>query len=700
MAQYLVKRLLIMLVTLFGICVVSFLLATIAPGDPAALKVAKGGRRQGNTLDELTIKKNREMYNLDLPRFVNPKPLTRRTTAEKALGELKSRREAERKDASAKLGSIGTAGLDVLIAALPAWVAEAKSAAQARTAALDALAAAPEADLPARLSELAKRWPENAPPLLVVDGKVPGPAARVQAWQRQRAGFVAKAEEPARLLLEALSVVVPKEQGGPAVDPAKAPLDEAAAAWAAWWQANAAGYGPDQAAAAARAWLDASDATAPVGTDSPPLAALLRVGTRAAPPLMDAMTSAPRGSPRERRAAYALAQVCKKPWDLWTSDEERAKFEKEWADKKAALDEQRQAHVEALAAWKKLREDPVAWEKAVADAAAKQQPPPDEPRGMSAEAHVREVAELGTQQAYVARAEAEEFGLHRYRWADWWYRAEEQYADFSAGRQAARTFSQTQFGRWIVRFVRFDFGESYKYKRPVKDLLLERLQPTLVLNGSSLALAFLIAVPIGIYSAVRRGTLRDRITTTTLFLLYSLPSFWAASMFIWLLTGKDKLPAFFFKSQEYDTLTDWGQLVDIAKHCVLPILALTYAEVAYTSRQMRTGMLDVIRQDYIRTARAKGLPERTVIWKHAVRNGLIPVLTLLGTTLSAAFTGSVIIETIFSIDGIGKLAFEAIDNRDYPVIMAELVIASFLTLAGYLISDLAYAVVDPRIEFR
>src|SRR5688572_30590904 len=111
-----------MLVTLFGICVVSFLLATIAPGDPAALKVAKGGRRQGSTLDELTIKKNREMYNLDLPRFLNRSPLTRRTTAEKALGDLKSRREAERKDAAAKLGSIGTAGLDVLVAALPSWV--------------------------------------------------------------------------------------------------------------------------------------------------------------------------------------------------------------------------------------------------------------------------------------------------------------------------------------------------------------------------------------------------------------------------------------------------------------------------------------------------------------------------------------------------------------------------------------------------
>lgn len=690
MARYLVKRLLIMLVTLFGICVISFLLATSAPGDPAALKVAKGGRRQGNTLDELTIKKNREMYNLDLPKFLNTAPLSRRTTTAKALAELKSRREAERKDTLAKLGSIGTAGLEVLLEAVPGWTTEAKAEAQRRAAALDALAAAPEAELPDRLADLAKRWPETAPPLQVVEGKVPGPADRVRAWLRQRAPFLAQAEQPARLLLEALSVIVPKDQGGPAVDPAKAPLDEAAAAWAAWWQANGGRYGAAEAAAAARAWLDAGEATAPVGTDSAPLAALQRVGTRAAPALMEAMTAAPNGSPRERRAAYALAQVCKKPWDLWTSSEERAKFAKDWADRRAALDEQKAAHEAEL----------VAWTAAVGSATQKGEPPPERPRGMGPEAHAREVAALGAEQAYVERTERQEFSLHRYRWADWWYRAEEQYADFSQGRQAARAFSQTQFGRWMLRFVRFDFGESYKYKRPVKDLLLERVQPTLVLNGTSLALAFLIAVPIGIFSAVRRGTLRDRVTTTTLFLLYSLPSFWAASMFIWLLTSKDGLPAFFFKSQDHDTLSNWGQLVDIAKHCVLPIIALTYAEVAYTSRQMRTGMLDVIRQDYIRTARAKGLPERTVIWKHAVRNGLIPVLTLLGTTLSAAFTGSVIIETIFSIDGIGKLAFEAIENRDYPLIMAELVIASFLTLAGYLISDITYAVVDPRIEFR
>jgi peptide/nickel transport system permease protein len=159
-------------------------------------------------------------------------------------------------------------------------------------------------------------------------------------------------------------------------------------------------------------------------------------------------------------------------------------------------------------------------------------------------------------------------------------------------------------------------------------------------------------------------------------------------------------PSHHFESLDAERLSTWDRLLDRAWHLVLPVITLTYAELAYVSRYMRTGLLDVIRQDYIRTARAKGLPEHVVILKHAVRNGLIPVLTLLGSHVPLMFVGSVIVEQIFSIDGLGRLAFDAVLQRDYPVIMANLVISGVLTLLGYLLSDVLYVLVDPRIELQ
>ena len=677
MWQYLLKRLLLMLVTLFGIALISFLVITLAPGDPAALKVAMGGRGQG-AISDLTIRKNRELYYLDRPRLLDLSPPTRRTSVEKYLRELDARTEFERQDARLLLESaIGTAGLDVLLEALPARAEEAARARVELDQRLEALAGADsDAARSAALTALAERYPPFAPRLALTDGRPPSAEARAAAWARQRAALVTEAEGPARRVLAVLTAVVPPEAGGPTL--AKdAPVAEAVQAWQAWWAARAADYAPARVAAAVDAWLASADpiaadvrgdvaaGVAPVGSGSPELDALRRVGQLAAPALMGALDDAGEGSPAEQRAAYALSIVCKKPWDLTTSPDERQTIVARWKNKRDALEAGKDDMHEA--------------------------------------AYRRELGKLGAEDEFLRREEAREFADHRARWDDWWYRAEEYYVDFPAHRQVVRALTQTQFGRWMSRLVRLDFGESYDQKRPVIDIILERLPKTLTLNAISLSLIYLIAVPLGIFSAVRKDTSADRVTTLGLFVLYSMPSFWVGSMMILAFTGEGSLlnlPSHHFQSLDADKLSWWGQRLDIARHIVLPVICLTYVELAYVSRQMRTGLLDVIRQDYVRTARAKGLSEKRVILKHALRNGLIPIVTLAAALLPVMFGGSVIIESIFTIDGLGKMAFDAINKRDYPIIMANLVIGAFLTLVGILLADLAYAVVDPRIEFR
>ncbi|MDD5067956.1 MAG: ABC transporter permease [bacterium] len=261
----------------------------------------------------------------------------------------------------------------------------------------------------------------------------------------------------------------------------------------------------------------------------------------------------------------------------------------------------------------------------------------------------------------------------------------------------------TQYLRWLKRLVTLDFGNSFQDQRPVIEKIKERLPITLQISIISVFLVYLISIPLGVYSAVKQYSLTDRIITVLLFILYSLPSFWIAILLIMFLGGGDYLnifPIYGLSSEGAESfgLVKWT--LDRIWHLVLPITCLTYGGLASLSRYMRAGMLEVIRQDYIRTARAKGLPEKVVIFKHALRNSLIPIITLLAYLLPAFFSGSVIIENIFSIPGMGKLAFESILARDYPTIMAIITISSFLTLAGILLSDLIYVLVDPRISFE
>jgi len=259
-----------------------------------------------------------------------------------------------------------------------------------------------------------------------------------------------------------------------------------------------------------------------------------------------------------------------------------------------------------------------------------------------------------------------------------------------------------QYGLWLKRIATLDFGESLKFKRPVWEVIAERIPVSLKLAFTALIIAYIISIPLGIFSATHQYSKTDRFMTTILFVLYSLPSFWVGTMLIVYLGGGDFLdifPVFGLSSISADKMTYWGRFWDAVWHLTLPIFCMTYASLAVLSRYMRTAMLEVIRQDYITTARAKGLKEKVVIYKHALRNSLIPIVTLLASLLPATIGGSIIIESIFSIPGMGKLAFEAILARDYPVIMAELTIVAFLTLLGILIADIMYSIVDPRIAY-
>ena len=215
-------------------------------------------------------------------------------------------------------------------------------------------------------------------------------------------------------------------------------------------------------------------------------------------------------------------------------------------------------------------------------------------------------------------------------------------------------------------------------------------------------LAYLISLPLGIWSAVKENTIADRIVTVILFMLYSLPSFFVGVVLLNFFTVGSPLklfPTAGFESIDTTQMTTLEYIKDVIWHIFLPIVCMTYGSLAALSRYARTGLLDVIRADFIRTARAKGLSESVVIVKHAARNGMIPILTLMATLLPVLIGGSVVIEVIFGIPGMGRLGFEAIMLRDYNVIMAILLIASLLTLIGMLISDLMYALVDPRITF-
>jgi peptide/nickel transport system permease protein len=259
-----------------------------------------------------------------------------------------------------------------------------------------------------------------------------------------------------------------------------------------------------------------------------------------------------------------------------------------------------------------------------------------------------------------------------------------------------------QYGEWLGRFVRLDFGDSFSQdRRPVFDKIVERLPITISINLLSIVAILATAIPIGIYSATHRGSLFDRITTILVFIGFAAPSFWLALLlmdFFGVRLGL--LPIAGLKSLDYDSLNFFGKVLDLGRHLLLPVFISTFGGLAGFSRYMRSNMLEVIRQDYILTARAKGLSEQDVIFRHALRNALLPVITILGLAVPGLIGGSVIFETIFAIPGMGKLFYDGVMMRDYPLIMGILVMGAILTLVGNLLADLCYAFADPRIRNR
>jgi peptide/nickel transport system permease protein len=259
-----------------------------------------------------------------------------------------------------------------------------------------------------------------------------------------------------------------------------------------------------------------------------------------------------------------------------------------------------------------------------------------------------------------------------------------------------------QYFIWMGNIFQGDFGNSFKDDRPVMNKILERIPVSLTISLLSFILIYSIAIPIGIYSATKQYSMGDRATTVMLFIFYSLPNFWVATLAIFFICSVEYwhlFPSGGLTSLDYDSLSFFGRIWDRIHHLILPVLVASLASFAFLSRQMRSSMLEVIRQDYIRTARAKGLSEKTVVMKHALRNSLIPIITIFGGLLPAMVGGSVIVETIFTIPGMGQLFYQAILDRDYPLIMAELLLVAVLTVIGILIVDIIYSIVDPRITF-
>jgi peptide/nickel transport system permease protein len=267
-----------------------------------------------------------------------------------------------------------------------------------------------------------------------------------------------------------------------------------------------------------------------------------------------------------------------------------------------------------------------------------------------------------------------------------------------------------QYLRWMKSFLTGDFGVSLTQNRPVAAILSERIPNTLILSGTAIVLIFSIGIVIGIVQAVRQYSLLDSLLTIGALFIYSMPSFWLGLMLILIFAFKVyqvdwwpdalRFPASGMTSVNYDLLGGWEKLVDRLRHLALPSIALGVSSAASVSRYMRSSMLEVIRQDYIRTARAKGLPESSVILKHALKNALLPVITLLGLYLPFLFSGAVLVEVVFAWPGMGKVIVDAIYQRDYPVVMATTFVFAVIVVVANLIADLLYAVVDPRIRYE
>lgn len=256
---------------------------------------------------------------------------------------------------------------------------------------------------------------------------------------------------------------------------------------------------------------------------------------------------------------------------------------------------------------------------------------------------------------------------------------------------------------WLKNISRLDFGESFTYEEPVLDVISSKIPVSLQFGIVSLIMSYLVCVVLGVLKAVKHGTAFDYVSSFLLFVFYSIPGFMLAILLIVYFAGGsfyDWFPMGELYSDNYYDLSLWGKIVDRVHHFILPLICYMIGQFTVLTMLMKNSLLDEVKKDYIRTARAKGLSEKVVYLKHALRNALIPIVTGIGGFISVFFVGSLLLESIFQLDGMGLLSYKSILQRDYNVIMGLIFIQSVLLLIGNLISDLAYIAVDPRIDFK
>ena len=254
--------------------------------------------------------------------------------------------------------------------------------------------------------------------------------------------------------------------------------------------------------------------------------------------------------------------------------------------------------------------------------------------------------------------------------------------------------------KWLWKVLHGNLSDSFVDNRPVAKKIAERMGLTISITGTALIISYLVAIPLGVLAAIKRGQAVDRSISFVVFLLYSIPSFVAALLLILLVAGGDYLdllPMYGINSINASAMGYFPWLWDRILHMILPVICLTYASLASISRYARVSMLDALSQDFVRTARAKGLSERLVIMRHALRNALIPIITIFTLEIPVLVSGAIIIESIFTLPGMGQLMFQSLDSGDYPVIMGLTLLIAIVTLVSYLLADILYAVVDPRI---
>lgn len=253
-----------------------------------------------------------------------------------------------------------------------------------------------------------------------------------------------------------------------------------------------------------------------------------------------------------------------------------------------------------------------------------------------------------------------------------------------------------QYVKWIKAFVlEGDWGYSIKFRRPVAEMIWERVPATLILFGAGFIVMLLFAIPIGVYSAIKPYSFFDNLITTFSFAGQSVPVYWMGLVLIVIFYLNVQL----FPAGGMYTIGREGEVLDLLWHLVLPITAMSFSWIAWYSRFLRSSMRDTLNEDYIRTARAKGLSARMVHFRHALRNALLPLVTLIALDLPTVFGGAVFIETIFAWPGMGRLFWDAAKGRDYPILLAVMMIYAALTLLFNLIADIVYGFLDPRIRY-